>query len=134
MNEQEFRKWMELLEQHCAECLSDVNLHPKHHTIRTGEGWEVGKPIHFIINNRTKARYQFAPIINVKKVDEVVMTFDTGFDIQVNGSWLDASDIGRMAMNDGFSSVDDMAEWFFPNAKVDSVKGVMIHWTDLVNY
>jgi len=134
MTTEEFGEWLYKLKEQWPECICDGLLSPKHHTIRTSGDWELDKLIHFIINNRSKDRYQFAPIMKVKKVDDVVMTFDTGFDVQVNGSWLDSEDIERMAVNDGFNAVEDMAEWFFPNEKVESFSGKIIHWTDQIEY
>ena len=47
-----------------------INVKPKKHTIRKDEKdrWKVGNDIHFVINNRTKNRFQFAPITKVKSI------------------------------------------------------------------
>lgn len=46
---------------------------PKIHTIRKDEKgrWEKGNKIHFIINNRTSNRLQFAPVLEVMEVQKI---------------------------------------------------------------
>lgn len=137
ISKDEFDLLMAELLVHCPQCISDLIIKPKYHTIRTDakDQWKADSDIHMVIGNRTKERYQFAPVTKVKRIDEVRITFDTGFDVQVNGNeWMDADEIERFAANDGFESVEDMAEWFFPNEKVLEVTGKIIHWTELVEY
>ena len=46
---------------------------PKKHTIREDKKnrWKVGNNIHFVINNRTKKRFQFAPVIPVTCIQQI---------------------------------------------------------------
>lgn len=46
---------------------------PKVHTIRkdSKDRWKVGSKIHFVINNRTKDRFQFAPVLEVTRIQDI---------------------------------------------------------------
>ena len=62
----------------------DYGLESKLHTIREDKTnrWKAGNDIHFVINNRTKDRFQFAPIVKCKSVQnieikEMIMTART---------------------------------------------------------
>jgi hypothetical protein len=46
---------------------------PKIHTIRTDypHKWKSGNKIHFVINNRTKNRFQFAPVIPCTRTQDI---------------------------------------------------------------
>ena len=50
-----------------------LNFRPKRHTIREDkkDRWKVGAKIHMVINNRTKDRLQFAPILEVKAIQKI---------------------------------------------------------------
>src|SRR5690606_11025412 len=45
----------------------------KHHTIRADEKdrWKPGRDIHFVINNRSKNQFQFAPVIKCVSTQRV---------------------------------------------------------------
>lgn len=136
IDEQQLSGLMAALLVHCPDCIMDLVVRPKVHTIRTDEKdlWQVNKAIHFVIGNRTAARYQFAPIVKVKRIDEIFMTFDDQFHVTVNDRYLNDGEIERLALNDGFDGMDEMAEWFFPHEKVEKVSGKIIHWTEGVEY
>lgn len=121
-------------------------LHPKIHTIRADKTnrWKVGNKIHMVINNRTKHRFQFAPILQVKSIQTFEVHYKHDWDkttalVLIDGiikgqvEWLDCSlqksspTIDEMAKNDGFDSTNDFFEWFS-----EDFKGKMIHWTDKV--
>ena len=126
-----------------------TDLHPKRHTIRADEKnrWQKGKNIHFIINNRTPHRYQFAPTVEVKSVQGIkIRHFDNSVCIGVQSldqagittlcfyektddgykqRWNGTDMIEQIAINDGFDSVDDFFAWF-----KDDFEGKLIHWTD----
>lgn len=118
---------------------------PKIHTIREDkkDRWKVGNKIHFVIDNRTKFRFQFAPVLKVKSVQKieirhskkpatigyergtrsVVLIDDVEFFDTVMGQkgW---DDMKKFAQNDGFNSVDDFFKYFNSN-----FVGKIIHWT-----
>ena len=105
----------------------------KLHTIRVDESnrWKTGMDIHFVINNRTPQRFQFAPVVKCtgdQKIeilysfpDNLLSAFPRVF---VDGVWL--PDATQLAINDGFNSVEDFFAWFNKD-----FTGKIIHWTDL---
>lgn len=125
---------------------------PKIHTIR-GLSYPVeinrfkkGDKIHFVINNRTKNRFQFAPVVPV--VSNQVMRIHYGgrkyptvqiFNIDKYGKlrenavrYLDPSshfyymtELDVLAKNDGFENVDSFLEYF----DMDGFFNI-IHWTN----
>lgn len=112
---------------------------PKLHTIREDphNRWKPGMKIHFVINNRTKNRFQFAPVMECKSVQEIEFQY-----------WNKCSDypniiidkhyeyhayekdgfefMEQLAINDGFPSVDAFFQYFNTD-----FKGKLIHWTNL---
>lgn len=122
----------------------------KIHTIRTGNRWKAGMIIHPVINNRTKNRFQFAPKMMCSSVQNIEITdvshlhgsnYEFGylmnifvyginyfklFDVVIDNRKLKLPDIKKLAINDGFDSVED----FFAYFNTD-FKGQIIHWTDL---
>lgn len=117
---------------------------PKIHTIREDkkDRWKEGKLIHFVINNRTKNRLQFAPAMPVLSIQflEIKYTRDTnktiaavfidhikiGEAIWINCSLKNSSfTVGLLAKNDGFDSINEFFEWFS-----EDFKGKIIHWTN----
>jgi hypothetical protein len=102
----------------------------KIHTIRKDEKnrWKVGNKIHFIINNRTKNRLQFAPVVQVKSIQliEIGNIFNDRRFIKIDGVELIEKEIETLAENDGFFSVDDFWEYF---SQTD-FQGSLIHWTN----
>lgn len=112
---------------------------PKLHTIRSGDRWKEGMKIHFVINNRTKDRFQFAPVIecvSVQKIEIKHLSLEPGGKIHPI-VWIDGylffdaeidydAGIEQLALNDGFESV----EQFFAYFNTDFV-GQIVHWTPL---
>ena len=122
---------------------------PKLHTIRhdSHDRWKAGNKIHFVINNRTKDRFQFAPVVEVKRVQKISIINKTEYpticentDILVNdgsGSGnrkfrvyvddkaLHPDEISELARNDGFENVFDFFRFFN-----DGFTGKIIHWTN----
>jgi hypothetical protein len=113
----------------------------KIHTFREdpNDRWKVGMKIHPVINNRTKNRFQFAPVVkcvSVQKIEitEMLMTqtaFCTVcngkiFKVEIDGRTLHTKEVERLAKNDGFDSVEDFFSWFNKD-----FTGKIIHWTDL---
>lgn len=102
---------------------------PKLHTIREDKTnrWKAGNDIHFVINNRTKNRFQFAPILKCASVQEIqIYHMKHSKNIYVDGIWLSDCEIKQLAINDGFPSVEAFFSFF--NNDFD---GKIIHWTDL---
>ena len=108
---------------------------PKLHTIRRDEHnrWKPGMKIHPVINNRTPDRFQFAPVIECKSVQRIEIKWshdweDTPLGVQVlvfiDGELF--SDLDKLAINDGFPSVEAFFQYFNTD-----FKGNLIHWTDL---
>jgi hypothetical protein len=106
---------------------------PKKHTIRKDEKdrWKVGNDIHFVINNRTKNRFQFAPIIKVQSIQKIEMVIRGVKNERPINVYIDDEIIGlgngleQLALNDGFDSLEDFYDYF-----KDGFKGKLIHWTD----
>lgn len=117
----------------------------KIHTIRQDvkKRWKVGMKIHFVINNRTKNRFQFAPVLEVKKIQEIEIKYVESKHYKINiGVFVDGQMIGNafgndeiesydntlltLALNDGFKDVQSFFDWF-----KEDFTGRLIHWTDL---
>lgn len=113
----------------------NASLTPKLHTIRRGHRWKKGDKIHMVINNRTKDRFQFAPVIKCTKVDSVEInhwwydeekTTSNFPTVKINGKSLEWKDIEKLSENDGFPSVESFFDFFN-----EDFEGQIIHWTDL---
>jgi hypothetical protein len=117
----------------------------KLHTIRKDEKnrWKVGSKIHMVINNRTKNRLQFAPILEVKaiqkiKIQHLKLEHTTKAHIYIDGVlqgfviWVHCQlksssfTVDAIAKNDGFDTTNSFFEWFS-----EDFEGKIIHWTDL---
>lgn len=107
---------------------------PKIHSIREDktDRWKAKRDIHFVINNRTKDRFQFAPVIKCKSVQTIQILHrknkngDTETWLQVDGKLLMYHEIAQLAVNDGFDSILDFLDFFS-----EDFSGKIIHWTDL---
>lgn len=128
---------------------------PKLHTIREDKSnrWRTGTDIHFVINNRTKNRFQFAPVIKCVSTQDIEIrdvtgtkvslanslnfgwivshqvkdvTFYLAYEIYIDGKRLLSDEISKLAINDGFDSVDDFFAYFNKD-----FTGKLIHWTNL---
>ena len=126
-------------------CNDFANIKPKLHTIRRDEKrrWRLGMLIHFVVNNRTANRFQFAPVVPVKCIQEIEIKYIESTHYKINiGVFVDGEMIGNafgndeieaydntlydLAVNDGFDSVQSFFGWFS-----EDFKGRLIHWTDL---
>ncbi len=109
----------------------------KLHTMRKDPKglWVPGRKIHMVVFNRTKNRFQFAPVLKVKSTQEVSIKYK-GADkypvVTIDNKRFTANDrygvemLREIAFNDGFNSMDHFFMWFNTN---DTYK--LIHWTDL---
>lgn len=114
-------------------------LESKLHTIREDKTnrWKAGNDIHFVINNRTKDRFQFAPVVKCKSVQnieikEMIMTArpnclieDKIYTVKVDNKYLTISEVETSAINDGFPDIKSFFNYFR-----DGFKGKIIHWTN----
>lgn len=123
-----------------------VLLNGKAHTIRTDPAnrWKAGMDIHMVINNRTKDRFQFAPVVKCVSVQEIefhwwipenpklyTLPYEDKVnsrycDVYVDGNAIGVNSVKELAIADGFITVED----FFSYFNKDSKK-TLIHWTDL---
>lgn len=115
--------------------------HPKIHTIRkdSNNRWKAGNLIHFVINNRTKKRFQFAECVPVVSVQDIwIHPSDKTIDVWEkdskeasdsfrDGYWkkLTETQIELLSKNDGFDNIEDFWQWFN-----HEFGGKIIHWTD----
>jgi hypothetical protein len=126
---------------------------PKLHTIRedASNRWRAGMDIHFVINNRSKNRFQFAPVVKCVGVQDIEITdvthisypndfstkihltvskdgwtetFTQAFSVKVDGIQLPPDKVHQLAINDGFDSVEDFFAYFDKD-----FKGKIVHWT-----
>lgn len=119
----------------------------KLHTIRrdSKNRWKAGNDIHFVINNRTPNRFQFAPVVKCVSTQKVEIKYEIssvgtkkakvlidgvvegGVSFYPNGKlrtvWGLSDDL---AYNDGFDCVEDFFAYFS-----EDFKGKIIHWTPL---
>lgn len=108
---------------------AEISFHPKLHTIRHDEGerWKPGMDIHFVINSRTKDRFQFAPVVKCKSVQTIEIEYQNKYTVvRIDGRSLSYEEIKQLAANDGFDYVWDFFKYFDKD-----FKGRLIHWTNL---
>jgi len=108
---------------------------PKIHTIREDlkNKWKPGNLIHFVINNRTKFRYQFAPLLKCVSVQKFVVHYDYNSKnelwdkplVYVDGKQIRGKKLFLLANNDGFETVEAFFKYFNTN-----FTGKIIHWTN----
>jgi len=110
---------------------------PKLHTMREDktDRWKVGMKIHPVINNRTKNRFQFTPLLEVKAIQKIEIIYSNealcdwyGVEpvLKIDDRILSVEEMEVIAKNDGFESAHHFCHWF----KKDFT-GKIIHWTDL---
>lgn len=106
-----------------------LDLTPKLHTILGDphNRWDEGMVIEMVINNRTKSRFQFSPVIKCVSVQEIEIEYINGWlTIRVDGRYLLSVERIRLALNEGFHSLEHFKTYFNKD-----FKGKIIHWTDL---
>jgi hypothetical protein len=116
--------------------VKDINtIMPKIHTIREdlNDLWKPGKKIHMVVFNRTKNRFQFAPILECKSVQKIEISHKPIKIedwilmpvVRINDLIIFPERVLELARNDGFDSVSDFFRWFNKD-----FRGKIIHWTD----
>lgn len=111
---------------------------PKLHTLREDphDRWKVGMKIHFVINNRTPQRYQFAPTgvctaiqkVGIEYRGDATIVFVDDRHFTYWGHDDHPPKLLDMALNDGFESVYQFFQWFNK-----PWQGKIIHW-DKIRY
>lgn len=106
------------------------SLTPKLHTIRQDlkDRWQASNDIHFIINARTKDRFQFAPIIPCISTQTIEIMYPpmARFPvILIDGKRISKAAELTLADNDGFNCYADFTAWFNKDCT-----SKIIHWTD----
>lgn len=101
------------------------DLRAKLHTIRRDEKnkWHAGRKIHFLINSRTKDRFQFGPVVECVHVQSIEIVNSS---VVVDGKVLSNEKLYELAINDGFETVLDFLTYF-----QHGFRGKIIHWTNL---
>lgn len=111
----------------------------KIHTIREDKSnrWKAGNKIHFVINNRTKNRFQFAPVLLVKSIQKIKIEWieknnyglfnSRGVKVFIDNVNVVNYDniIDGLVKNDGFENRVEFFEYFS-----EDFEGKIIHWTD----
>lgn len=113
-------------------------INSKDHTIREDRHnrWKACMDIHFVINNRSPKRFQFAPVVKCVLVQEIKIDYYLGPDIDpqifIAGKIFYSERIGvdfglrDLAVNDGFDGISSFLDYFDRN-----FTGKIIHWTNL---
>lgn len=115
----------------------------KFHTMREDKKnkWKAGNLIHFVINNRTPKRYQFAPVLKCVSTQNVIIKWEGTFititiddnlfsKFNTAASWSHGLDNGdskicELSKNDGFDDLESFLKYFSTN-----FTGKIIHWTN----
>ncbi|WP_162343204.1 hypothetical protein [Cyclobacterium salsum] len=115
---------------------------PKIHTIRKGFRWKEGMRIHMATGIRTKNYHQFnqgipqlehctgTQDIWIYARDQRILVWEKdrpeASETVTDGSWkeLDKAAMQELALNDGFDSLQELFDWFFP-----IFGGQIVHWT-----
>lgn len=126
MNGKEFKDYFEILTSEYKIFIDQVK--PKLHTIREDahDRWKAGNDIHFVINNRTPERFQFAPVVKCISTQSIKIKHTAaGIFVIVDNKILNHSETETLAINDGFETLEDFFKYFNK-----SFSGKIIHWTD----
>lgn len=108
---------------------SKIGLLPKIHTIRLDNSnrWKEGNKIHFVINNRTANRFQFAPILQCVSTQNIEIIHKKNPIVKIDSRELNIYELQRLLSNDGFDSLEDFFKYF-----KEDFEGKIIHWTGLI--
>lgn len=137
INDEDSEKWVydegSILEYNLGRTFDftfgSIHHNGKIHTIREDpkERWREGMDIHFIINPRSKDRFQFAPVVKCtgkQKIEIYYLGFRNTPAVLINGTIQKDDEIEKLALNDGFDTVADFYKWFDKD-----FEGWIIHWT-----
>lgn len=119
-------------------------MRPKLHTIREDEldRWNPGEMIDFYIRTKENFMFCFAPSVPVVSTQEIIINWFSDvrdlsaselapqrfnhLDVVIGKNVLTISEVEKLAINDGFESVEDFFAYFNKD-----FTGKIIHWTDL---
>jgi len=107
----------------------------KIHTVRQDEKdrWHRGMTIHFATGTRTK-NYNCFKVSEVIYTQRIFMSYDWMLHISIDGRELFGyNEREQFAINDGFSSLEDFENWWYPILEKDedhTFSGKVIHWTN----
>jgi len=106
------------------------SFNPKLHTIRHDPKnlWKPGRKIHPVVFNRTKKRFQFAPVLECKSVQKIEIKYNNysrNIFIDNNHLTMYYQDLNKLSKNEGFNLVDDFFRFFNKD-----FEGKIIHWTN----
>lgn len=119
---------------------------PKIHSFRKGPRWKQGMSIQFAIGVRTKDYFNFHggecvdiqyATLYLEDCGLISIFLHEEFEIKSHEDLRELSQeqLLLFAANDGFNSLKEMTEWFFPEGKETpyserTISGQIIHWTD----
>ena len=103
----------------------------KVHTIRAGQRWAAGQPIHFYTSVGPNDRRKFRPD-GVAQVVQVIRAAESHgtYLVEVDGRTLPGSELAEFARRDGFES-PELLFHFLAGSHGLPFEGQLIHWTAL---
>lgn len=105
-------------------------LEPKIHTIRKDpdELWHAGTEITMVIYKDTSDEFQFAPMLHCTGVQKIEIRKAIGenYTVTVAENQLDEEQLNILAINDGFSSAEELLSYFSGD-----FSGKLVHWTSV---
>ena len=104
----------------------------KVHTIRAGNRWTAGQPIHFCTNVGPDTMTKFQPDGVVKAVQSIRAKIIHGSCfVEIDGRQLQGKELAELVNRDGFRSLPELFN-FLASYHGLPFAGQLIHWTDLV--
>lgn len=121
----------------------------KIHTLREDrlKRWEAGKTIHHCYSFRSANGYKCFLKNECVSVQQVLLVLlylsrhkekvNYALQIRIDRKELSPAEQNELVLNDGFASLEDFIQWFFPEKKSNGEykktlwAGRMIHWTNL---
>lgn len=110
----------------------------KKHTMRDDrpKRWRTGMKIHHHVGRYKRHRMFHEGVCTGVQMVVLVLT-KKGFFVSIDRVRMKVAQIDSLARNDGFETVEDMINWFFPISKKTKTRtrtmwaGRLIHWTPL---
>ncbi|RZL12366.1 MAG: hypothetical protein EOO89_19680 [Pedobacter sp.] len=109
--------------------ITDEEIMPKLHTVRREkkQRWQKGMKIHFVINNRTTDRFQFAPVMECTGLQDIEINNGGNRSVIIDGREIEGDELELFSRNDGFSDSDALFDYF-----TSRYKGKLIHWAGIL--
>lgn len=104
-----------------------INYSPKLHTIRSNKNgyYKKGMFLHPVVNNRSKNRFQFAPVLKCTGTQRIHME---GEDLFVDFKRVNRGVAKTISRIDGFPLLHEFIQWMKDN---DDGNLVIVHWSKL---